>query len=391
MKREISLSEKYQRLLDPSTRYHLVTGGRGSGKSFAMALALCYRCMKFGGTGVLFTRYTMVSAKVSIIPEFIEKLELLNAKGVVVTNDEITFANGSFIYFRGIKVSNKVQTASLKSISGVSIWVLDEAEELADESVFDKIDESIRSKTHKNLVFLVMNPATHEHWIYQRFVAQGKVPNCTYIHTDYRDNIANLDASWIQKAEDLKVRNPKAYHHRFLGQWIERLDGCIFEFEVGEFDDSLPYVFGLDFGTRDPDALVRVAVDEKRKRMYVHEELHDTGLSTEQLGSIVRERVGDGLVIADSAAPRTIQDLGRCGVNIRPVEKAPGSVLTGIKRMKEYAIVVTSSSFNLIRELNTYTWQDRRAEVPVDENNHLIDATRYAMWWLKGRKKMVSV
>ena len=97
---------------------------------------------------VLFTRYTMVSAHLSIIPEFLEKITLLGFDNLFSVNkaEVVNLGNNSDILFRGIKTSAGNQTASLKSLTGVSTWVLDEAEELIDEDIFDTIDLSIREK-----------------------------------------------------------------------------------------------------------------------------------------------------------------------------------------------------------------------------------------------------
>lgn len=196
----LSLHPKYQPLFNSDSRYFVITGGRGSGKSFAATVFLNLLTYQ-QNIGVLFTRYTMSSASMSIIPEFLEKIDLMGASdNFDVTKYDIkNKATGSFIYFSGIKTASGDQTAKLKSISGINTFVLDEAEELIDEESFDKIDYSIRSKEAKNRVLLILNPTTKEHWIYQRFFQNRGIPdgfngtkdNVTYIHTDYRDNVDN--------------------------------------------------------------------------------------------------------------------------------------------------------------------------------------------------------
>ena len=107
---------------------------------------------------VLFTRYTMVSAHLSIIPEFLEKIALLGYENIFSVNkaEVVNTKNKSDILFRGIKTSAGNQTASLKSLTGVSNWVLDESEELVDEDIFDTIDLSIREKNIQNRIILVL-------------------------------------------------------------------------------------------------------------------------------------------------------------------------------------------------------------------------------------------
>jgi phage terminase large subunit len=110
--------------IEPLTRYYLVTGGRGSGKSFSISLFLLNLTYESGHV-ILFTRWTMVSAFISIIPEFIEKIELLNKEEdfEITQNQIVNKLTGSKILFKGIRTSQGTATANLKSISGVTTWV----------------------------------------------------------------------------------------------------------------------------------------------------------------------------------------------------------------------------------------------------------------------------
>ena len=166
----IKLNKKFKDLWANDTRYFIVTGGRGSGKSFAVG-AFIENLLFQQNHKVLFTRYTLTAASKSIIPEFIEKIELQGHESIFnVTNNSIkNIGSGSEIMFSGIKTSSGNQTANLKSLQGVTTWVLDEAEELIDETIFDKIDFSIRAKNLQNRVVLILNPVTKQHFIYKRF------------------------------------------------------------------------------------------------------------------------------------------------------------------------------------------------------------------------------
>ena len=189
---ELSLSSKYDVFATSEARYFIVTGGRGSGKSFAINIILLYLTYESNHT-ILFTRYTLRAAGISIIPEFIEKLEMLNViDNFRITKDEIiNKGNNSKIIFRGIKTSSGDQTANLKSLQGITTWVMDEAEELNNEDIFDKIDLSVRNKAQDNRVILILNPSTKEHFIYKRWFEGRGVEagsnttkeDTTYIHT----------------------------------------------------------------------------------------------------------------------------------------------------------------------------------------------------------------
>ena len=170
MKQEIKISPKYIPLWKDPSRYFVITGGRGSGKSFGVNTFLVLLTYETGHR-ILFTRYTMTSASMSIIPEFLEKLELMGiAENFTVTKNEIiNNLTGSSILFSGIKTASGDQTAKLKSIQGVTTFVLDEAEELTDEESFEKIDYSVRATGKQNRCILILNPTTKQHWIYERF------------------------------------------------------------------------------------------------------------------------------------------------------------------------------------------------------------------------------
>ena len=192
----IQINEKFKPLFLNDSRYFVLTGGRGSMKSFSVTTFLLLLTYENEQT-ILFTRYTLTSADISIIPEFIEKIELANLENdfAITKNEIINLKTGSKILFKGIKTSSGTQTAALKSISGVTTWVLDEAEELTDEETFDKIDFSIRHKSKQNRVILILNPTTKEHFIYKKFFEERGVnagsnlqkEDTTYIHTTYLD------------------------------------------------------------------------------------------------------------------------------------------------------------------------------------------------------------
>ena len=225
---KIKLLKPYKKLFEkkPKNRYFLITGGRGSAKSFHVSLFLLNLTYEKGHV-ILFTRWTMTSAHISIMPEFLEKIEMLNKeKDFNISQKEIVNnKTGSRIIFRGIKTSQGTATANLKSIQGVTTWVLDEAEELVDEDVFDKIDLSIRQKGMTNRVILVMNPSYKTHFIYKRFLVK-KQPS-THIHTSYLDNIKNLNQSFIDQAEVTKNENLIRFNHLFMGDWLDDAEGLL--------------------------------------------------------------------------------------------------------------------------------------------------------------------
>ena len=373
--------------LSAETRYFVLTGGRGSGKSFEVSRFINLLSFEVGHK-ILFTRQTMASAHLSIIPEFQEKIDLLGMTGVFdVTRNEIrNKQTQSIILFRGLKTSSGDQTASLKSLQGVTTWVLDESEELVDEDIFDKIDLSVRQKGVQNRVILILNPTTKEHWIYKRFFeAKGINEGFTgvkggvcYIHTTYLDNIDNLSKSYLKQIDNIRQTNPKKYEHKIMGGWLAKAEGVVFEnWKTGDFNpNGLQTSCGMDFGfSIDPDSLTEVAIDKKRKKIYIKEHIYKTGLKTHELGAMILSRVKNKLIIADSAEPRLIADLKFLGVNIQAVKK--GTIESGITRMQDFELIVTPESTNIIKELNNHSYADKGSKLYVDDWNHAIDGIRY--------------
>lgn len=390
------ISGKYRPLWESDKRYILITGGRGSQKSFAVSTWACDRTSRYKRWKLLYTRYTMQSAEISIIPEFEEKIyKLGESENFYITKTFIeSKVTGSGIIFSGIKTSSGNQTAKLKSINGLTGLIGEEMEEFVDETAFNTIDDSIRMQGIPNVVVLVMNPQDCEHWIWKRWFEKSHRmevidgfqipisthPDITHIHTTYLDNLENLSTDYLDKIEKLKQENPAAYAHRYLGQWLTRKEGVIYPNWIeGAFDESLPYAYGLDLGFNpDPLALVKVAVDTTKMRIYVHEEIYKTKLDDQAALAIMLDRVTpNALVVNDTSEPRLIEMFARHGLNMQNADKGKDSIKEGIRVISGFQIVVTPESYNVKTELRNYIWNDKKASVPVDAWNHGLDAMRY--------------
>lgn len=281
----------------------------------------------------------------------------INVSDVKNISDSTFYIKNSIIEFFG--------TDNLGKVHGPArdILFVNEANYVKYE-VFDQL--SIRTR---GCVFIDFNP-TREFWYHTEVF--GKIKH-ELIKSTYLDN-EFLTLAQIERIEAKKT-NENWWRVYGLGE-LGRLEGAILDnWEFGEFDNSLPFGFGLDFGSRDPDALVKVAIDASNKKIYLKEELYQNGLSTSQLSDIVKSKTGNSLVIADSAATRTIQDLASKGINIKAVEK--GKIIDDVKMLHDWFIIVDPASSNLSRELNCWVWLDKKGEVPLDFDNHLIDAARY--------------
>ena len=385
------INAKFKYLSETGIRYFIITGGRGSGKSYAVNTFLTLLISNEVNQKVLFTRYTLVSAEKSIIPEFKEKVDVAQAHNEfdIKARSITSKVTGSEILFEGIKGSSGVQTARLKSLQGITVWCLDEAEELTDEKVFDDIDLSVRQQGIQNRIIIVMNPSTREHFIYKRFFESmgveegfnGVKGNVAYIHTTYLDNIENLSQSFIDNVELMKKRRPDKYKHQILGAWLSKAEGVIFNnWKVGKYEEQKTVIHGMDFGfSVDPTTLIKVSVDKKNKKIYAKELLYKTGLSTDMIYNECQRYAENQIIIADSAEPRLISELKNKGLNIQGTEKGQGSITAGIAIMQDYDLIIDENSTNLIKELNNYAWSDKKSSTPIDNYNHLLDAFRYAV------------
>jgi phage terminase large subunit len=386
----IDVDKKYAPITDSDSRYFIVTGGRGSGKSYSINLLLVLLTYEAGHT-ILFTRFTLSSAYISIIPEFIDKIETLSIEeDFHITKDEIiNKRSGSKIIFKGIKTSSGDQTANLKSLTNVSTWVMDEAEELVDENIFDKIDLSVRNLKQQNRVILILNPTTKEHFIYSRFFEDKGVPpssnltkgNTTYIHTTYLDNAENLSESYLQQIENIKERRPEKYRHQMLGGWLSKAEGVIFNnWKIGSFKKVGVSVFGQDYGfASDENTLVETNIDTANKIIYLKECFYLKGLTTSEIAMLNLKHAGSGLIVGDSAEPRLLHELKSKGCNIVKSIKGQGSITYGISLLQDYDLIIEENSINLIKELNNYSWLEKKSKTPQDSWNHIIDAIRYSV------------
>ena len=405
---QIQINSAYQPLWLPKTRYILLTGGRASSKSFSMALWACDALSRHPGWRILYTRYTMTAAEISIIPEFQDKISLLGIDGdVEVTRTNIRHkVTGTDILFSGIKTSSGNQTARLKSIPKLNVFIVDEAEEFVDEAAFDTIDESIRREDAPNIVLIAMNPQTTDHWVYRRWfeghtkyrdidghqVSISTHPQLTHIHTTWHVSKAHLSQDYLDKIIHLRDTQPAKYAHRFLGQWLERSEGAVYQNWIeGAFDESLPSAYGLDFGFfPDPLALVETAIDKKLKRVYVRQHLYATNLSTSSVRGDVARRTGRKPVICDTSEPRLIAELQEAGVNAQKADKGPDSILNGIRALQDFTIVVSQESHDIKRELRLYSWNDKKHSIPIDAHNHAMDALRYCFTFLNAGSSFVA-
>ena len=306
----IELLKPYGHLFQtkPKSRYTIITGGRASAKSFHVALAVLNLTYQPNQV-ILYSRYTMTSAHDSIIPEFREKIELLGVYNDFEVNkaDIINKKTGSRILFRGIKTSSGNQTAKLKSIQGLSTFVLEEAEEAQNGTDFETIDDSVRTVAVANRVWVIMNPSFKTHYFYREFIAP-KREDVTHIHTNYRINRHNLSPSILAKIDRMREVNPARYQHIYLGEWLDEADGLLWNRSILERQ--------------------RIATPPELQRTIVAIDPATTKtMSSDETGITVQGRAGEhGYLLEDLSGKYSPQEWAAAAVQAAKTHKADAIV-----------------------------------------------------------------
>jgi PBSX family phage terminase large subunit len=310
--------------------------------------------------------------------------------------------NGNMILARGLDKEHK--TKSIKDPTGV--WY-EEMNEISFND-FIKTTTSLRGGIIQEIA--TFNPEMETEWINGYFFppkesyeksdgdfhyVRSTREDTTILHTTYKDN-SYVTPQSAELLESFKEVDENYYRIYTLGLWGGVLEGLVYD--NWEIVDEVPVKatilgYGLDWGySNDPTAIVKVS--REGNTLFLEEVLYKKGLTNQQL---VVEMLRKGIaytdeIVADSAEPKSIQELYNSGFNVHPALKGQDSVRAGIDKLKQFEIKVSSSSRNLIRELKHYRWKmDKEGEslnVPIDAFNHGLDAVRYlVMNKLMARKR----
>ena len=334
-----------------------------SGKTRSCIDFIIMYCMNFQSIEIDICRDTFTSLRSTVYKEFQEVLRAYKINFDINKSENIIKLNGNTITFYGLDNDEKIHGRERDII-----WI-NEINQIKEE-VYDQIAPRTRHR-----ILGDFNPRLgRKHWLDQYI---RKYPP---LITTYKDNPFLTDA----QVQDIESKRDNKYWWSIYGKGERAIiEGAIFtNWEVGSFDESLQYIYGQDFGFNpDPTTLVKVAVCNKRKHIYLKEcYFNGNQLTTEEIYQLNKAHISrnNDLIIADSAEPRLIFEVAAKGLNVQKAVKGPNSVLYGLSKMLEYKIIVTPESDNLIDELSNYVWNDKKAGLPIDKYNHGIDAMRYA-------------
>ncbi len=378
---KIKLNPVYKKAHKTKKRYRILYGGAGSGKSHFVAQETILNMLNNKNMSYLVVRKvgkTLRNSVFRLLTDLINEYELNGYFNINKTEMSINCINGAKLITSGLDDVEK-----LKSITGINrIWI-EEASEITEKD-FNQLDLRLRGKSSvKYQMTLTFNPISELHWLKKTFFDVGK-PDSFVLKTTYLDNLF-LDKEYRRVLNHLKEEDYQYYRIYALGEWGTLGNLIYTNWEKKDLSNmSFDNIFhGVDFGfSNDPTAYVKLHYDKKHKTIYILDELYQTDMFIDELAAELKDKVNN-YVMCDSSEPRSIEDLRRHGINARAAKKGPDSVEHGIKFIQRHKIIVDSSCINTIKELTSYKWkEDKNGNVlpkPVDANNHILDALRYAL------------
>jgi PBSX family phage terminase large subunit len=395
----------YRDIRDHQHTEYLFYGGRGSTKSTFVSLVILYLLKNNPEMHALAARQVANTLKDSVYSQFlwsISELGLDNEFKCTLSPLEITYLpTGQKIYFRGADDPGKIK--SIKPAFGyIGILWFEELDQFHGEEAIRKIEQSVIRGGDLAYIFKSFNPPrTAANWA-NKYV---KIPkNTQYQHQSCYLEVPPewLGKVFLEEADHLKVINPKAYEHEYLGI-ANGTGGLVFENvqfrkitddEISQFDHVL---MGNDWGYYpDPYAWVKCHYDAARLTLYIYDELRALKASNRQTADMLisdKHVLPSDLIISDSAEPKSVADYREYGLTCRGAEKGPESVKYSMKWLQSLAAIVIDHErcpYAAEEFINYELEQDPDgnfiSEYP-DRDNHFIDATRYAtnlIWRRRG-------
>lgn len=390
----------YKELFTTDKRYIILMGGRGAGRSTVASQYATGRLVAPDYFRCAIMRLVLGDIRNSIYREITDRAEENEIKDSLDINDTtMTIKYGAnTINAVGFKKSSGEQKAKLKSLANYNCVIIEEADEIGEED-FMQLDDSLRTIKGDIKIILLLNPPPKNHWIVKRWfhlkeseekdfyipeLKQG-VTDTLVINTSYLDNIQNIDSQTKHRYENYKHFKPSHYWNMIRGYVPETVKGKIYnnwqEIQHVPFEAKLVRRC-LDFGyTNDPTAILDIYYYNGG---YILDELcYTQGMSNKKIADFINAQREEVLTIADSAEPKSIDEIAGYGVQILPAVKGTGSINTGIQFVQDQKISYTARSKNLKTEYENYAWVVNKdgevLNVPIDNYNHALDAVRYGL------------
>lgn len=390
----IYVNDAYIPYLNDTTRTQIFFGGSSSGKSFFLAQRVVMDVLK--GHNYLIVRNVANTIKRSVYNQIVKTIIDFNLSEVFqMSKSEMVITckrNNRQILFGGLDDPEKLK--SITPIDGVitDIWI-EEATETAREA-YKQLTKRLRGATPDGIgkrIIFSFNPILQTHWIYQEFFWNWddsknlyKSDDLLILKTTYKDNkfLTDEDIYALEHETD-----PYFYNVYTLGNWGV-LGKVIFKnWRTEDLSDVIPsfdnIYNGIDFGVTDPNAFIRVHVNEGQKQIFVFNEYKKSNTLIDELAEELNNRISkDEFIVGDPQGAQAILELNNRGITVIPAKNGPNSINDGISWLKEYEIIIDIHCQEFKNEIQSYHWQEDKLgnalPKPVDKDNHLIDALRYA-------------
>ena len=363
----IDTTNVFHKAFKSSTRITCLQAGTRSSKTYSLCQLFIVKALRETGKVFTICRKTLPALKGTAYRDVLELLKELGLYSEEYHNkSELSYSlNGNLIEFISVDQPQKIRGRKRNYL-----WLNE-----ANEFTYEDYQQLILRTTDK--VYLDYNPSDPYSWIYEKVITRD---DCTFFKSTYKAN-PFLDKDTIAEIERLKDLDPDYWQVYGLGE-IGSVQTMIFRnFNLVDEVQGRLVGYGLDFGfTNSPSALVAVYVSDDN--LYIKEMLYEKRLTNTDLANKLKEFKIDrqSEIVADSAEPKSIEEVYRSGFNIKPAKKGAGIHL-GIDIMRRYKLHITKDSLNAIKEFRSYKWAtDKNGDVlnvPVKVNDHLIDATRY--------------
>lgn len=374
---KIQTNVVYKHLLKSKEKIIVQQGGTRSGKTYNILLYLIFEySLKNTGKIITISRKTFPSVRATVMRDFIDILKQYNLYKEEHHNKSSSEyqLNNNLIEFISVDQPQKIRGRKR------DLLFINEANELD----YEDWQQLIFRTTEK--IILDYNPSDEYHWIYDKVLNRDDVE---FYKTTYLDN-PFLNKGIIKEIERLKDTDEQYWQIYGLGEKGISKATIFNYFEITHIPYEAELVsYGADAGyTNDPSTLV--SVYKKDYNIYIQEHLYRTMMTTKDISDHFKTLpIGRNPIYFDAAEPRLIDELRRMGHNVQPSLKGRDSINAGIDLLKRFKIHITTDSHNAIQEFRNYKWtEDRNGKLtnkPVDKNNHIIDAVRYATYSILSR------
>lgn len=367
-------NKQFYEAVNSKARLNIFQGGTRSGKSWSL-MQYCLYLMTIEKDPIVISivRKTLPALKRSVLRDFLHISRQLGIywSGVHNKSDNTFEYNGHTLEMFSTDDAQKIRGSSRDIL-----WI-NEGNELFQEDY-----QQLAMRTRKQ-IFIDFNPSDPIHFLYDL----AERDDAELFLSTYKDN-KFLPKELINEIERIRERDPDYWRVYGEGKRAIFSNRQIFKnwkyipkADFPEFDDT---VLGIDFGyTNDPVAILEVArVGDK---LYVHEWLYKTGMTNRDIAEFIKEKkLNNTLAYCDSAEPKSIEELKQMDVLAKGAIKGQGSINAGISLIKEFDVIVSSESKNLLKEQLTYFWEELKdgtiINKPIDKNNHLMDSLRYSVY-----------